>query len=65
MLSTTGLTARTLKDLPDSFLVAEDEMGNEYVIDHIKKKCTHFDNPHDCHYALMLKKMSSNGCIKR
>lgn len=46
--------------LEDDFLLAEDEFGNEYIIESVKRKNILYDNGH---YVLNLKS-AGKGCIK-
>lgn len=60
LITTTGQATRTLSQLEDDFLLAEDEYGNEYVIESVKRKNLLYDNGH---YVLNLKS-AGKGCIK-
>ncbi len=65
MITTTAQAAKEFGSLRDTFLIAMDENGEEYILDSVAKKCTHYDNPLEYHYAIQLRKTNSNGCIKR
>lgn len=60
LITTTGQATRTLSQLEDDFLLEEDEFGNEYIIESVKRKNILYDNGH---YVLNLKS-AGKGCIK-
>lgn len=64
MIYNTREAAKVLSDLPvETFLLATDDDGNEYIIDGISRVSTHSGNDRDWCYALKIKK-ARNGHIK-
>lgn len=64
MIVNTHEAIKVLTELPvETFLLAVDDSGNEYVIEGIKKIPTHSGDDKDWCYAFKIKK-ARDGCVK-
>lgn len=64
MIVNTHEAIKVLTELPvETFLLAVDDEGNEYVIEGVKKVPTHSGDDKDWCYAFKIKK-ARDGCVK-
>lgn len=66
MINTTREAANALNNLPlDKFLIAIDQDDREYILESIVKRKLYSDDDKEWCYALKMRKIDGNGCIKR